>query len=79
MEDTGIGIKEEDIGKIFDKFSQVDFTLSRRYEGAGLGLSVVKNLVRLHKGEIRVDSEYGKGSRFCFTLPFKEGETQKGG
>jgi len=79
VEDTGIGIKEEDIGKIFDKFSQVDFTLSRRYEGAGLGLSVVKNLVRLHKGEIRADSEYGKGSRFCFTLPFKEGETQKGG
>ncbi|MEW6586283.1 MAG: HAMP domain-containing sensor histidine kinase [Nitrospirota bacterium] len=70
VEDTGIGIKEEDIGKIFDKFSQVDFTLSRGYEGAGLGLSIAENLVRLHKGEIWVDSEYGKGSRFCITLPF---------
>ena len=70
--DTGIGIKEDDLGKIFDKFVQVDFTLVRSYEGTGLGLSIAKGLVKLHKGTIRVTSTYGKGSTFCFTLPLKK-------
>ena len=70
--DTGIGIKEDDLGKIFDKFVQVDFTLVRSYEGTGLGLSIAKGLVRLHKGTLRVTSTYGKGSTFCFTLPLKK-------
>lgn len=72
VEDTGIGIKEDDIRKIFDKFVQVDFTLVRRYEGTGIGLSIAGGLVKLHGGDIWVKSIYGKGSRFCFTLPVKK-------
>jgi len=71
VEDTGIGIKEEDLARIFDKFVQVDFTLIRQYGGAGVGLSVARNLVELHGGEIWVTSKYGEGSIFCFTLPLK--------
>lgn len=72
IEDTGIGIKEEDLARIFDKFVQVDFTLIRQYGGAGIGLSVARNLVGLHGGEIWVTSRYGEGSTFCFTLPLKK-------
>lgn len=71
VEDTGIGIKEEDLKKIFAKFYQVDFTLVRKYEGAGIGLSVAKGLVEMHKGEIWATSKFGEGSKFCFTLPLK--------
>ncbi len=69
--DTGIGIKSEDLEKIFDKFVQIDFTLVRQYEGTGLGLSIAKGLVKLHKGSIWASSKYGEGSKFCFTLPVK--------
>jgi CheY-like chemotaxis protein len=69
VEDTGIGIKEEDIGKIFDKFVQADLTTVRQYEGTGLGLSIARGLVSLHKGIIWATSKVGEGSRFCFTLP----------
>jgi signal transduction histidine kinase/CheY-like chemotaxis protein len=72
VEDTGIGIKDEDIGKIFDKFTQVDITAIRQYEGTGLGLSIARGLVALHKGMIWVTSKYGEGSRFCFILPSKK-------
>ena len=72
VEDTGIGIKEEDISRVFDKFVQVDPSMRRRYEGTGLGLSIVRGLVLLHKGNIWVESKYGEGSRFCFTLPIKK-------
>jgi signal transduction histidine kinase len=72
VEDTGIGIKEDDLGKIFDKFVQIDFALVRQYEGTGLGLAIAKGLVNLHKGSIWVTSKYGRGSRFCFTLPLKK-------
>ena len=72
VEDTGIGIKEEDLGRIFDKFVQVDPSSVRRYEGTGLGLSIVKGLVSLHKGMIWVTSKYGEGSKFYFTLPLKK-------
>jgi signal transduction histidine kinase/CheY-like chemotaxis protein len=72
VEDTGIGIKEEDLGKIFDKFVQVDLTTVREYEGTGLGLSITRGLVSLHKGMIWATSKYGEGSRFCFTLPLKK-------
>lgn len=72
IEDTGIGIKEDDLNKIFDKFVQVDFTLARQYEGTGLGLSTAKGLVKLHKGMIWVTSKYGEGSKFCFNLPLKK-------
>jgi signal transduction histidine kinase len=72
IEDTGIGIKEEDLSRIFDKFVQVDPSTVRLYEGTGLGLSIVRGLVLLHKGNIWVESKYGEGSRFCFTLPIKK-------
>ena len=70
--DTGIGIKETDIGRLFDKFSQVDVSTSRKYEGTGLGLSIARGLVVLHKGVIWVESTYGSGSKFCFTVPVKK-------
>ncbi|MEW5744266.1 MAG: response regulator [Nitrospirota bacterium] len=72
VEDTGIGIKDEDIGRLFEKFSQLDSAISRQYEGTGLGLSITRALVVLHKGDIWVESAYGKGSRFFFTLPVKK-------
>ncbi|NUO07070.1 MAG: ammonium transporter [Candidatus Brocadia sp.] len=69
--DTGIGIKSEDMDKIFEAFRQVDASYARRYEGTGLGLTLTKRLVELHGGKIWVKSEYGKGSAFTFTLPLK--------
>ncbi|MEW6586985.1 MAG: HAMP domain-containing sensor histidine kinase [Nitrospirota bacterium] len=78
IEDTGIGIKEENLTKIFDKFHQVDFTAVREYEGTGLGLSIARGLVSLHKGFLRVTSKYGEGSRFCFALPMRRDVFGKG-
>jgi signal transduction histidine kinase/DNA-binding response OmpR family regulator len=72
VEDTGIGIKEEDVGKIFDKFVQADLTTIRQYEGTGLGLSIARGLISLHKGMIWVTSKLGEGSTFCFTLPLRK-------
>ncbi len=77
IEDTGIGIKEEDIGKIFDKFVQVDLTTVRQYEGTGLGLSIARGLVSLHKGMIWATSKIGEGSKFCFTIPIKKEVLEK--
>jgi DNA-binding response OmpR family regulator/anti-sigma regulatory factor (Ser/Thr protein kinase) len=67
--DNGIGISEEHLGKIFDRFYQVDNKLSKEYEGSGIGLSLTKELVELHKGKILVESEEGKGSIFKVILP----------
>jgi signal transduction histidine kinase len=72
ISDTGIGIKEEDLRKIFEKFVQIDFTLMRQYDGTGLGLSIAKGMVELHKGKIWAKSKYGEGSTFCFTLPLQK-------
>jgi signal transduction histidine kinase len=72
IEDTGIGIKEDDLKKIFEEFMQVDHSLRRQYEGSGIGLSLVKGLVELHHGVMWVTSKYGEGSTFCFTLPLKK-------
>lgn len=71
VSDTGIGIKSEDIDKLFKPFLQLDSSYSRRYEGTGLGLVLTKHLVELHGGKIWVESEYEKGSTFTFTLPIK--------
>lgn len=72
VEDTGIGIKPEDMEKLFKPFSQLESPYSKKYEGTGLGLALTKNLVELHKGRIWVESEFGKGSRFSFVIPVKQ-------
>ncbi|WP_160691605.1 PAS domain-containing sensor histidine kinase [Clostridium sp. C2-6-12] len=69
VKDNGIGIEPNDINKIFDRFKQVDKSLSRNSEGTGIGLSLVKSFVELHGGNIRVESKFGKGSNFIFNLP----------
>lgn len=72
IEDTGIGIKPEDIQKLFKEFSQLDSAYTKKYEGTGLGLAVTKKLVELHGGRIQVSSEFGKGSSFTFVIPVKQ-------
>ena len=67
--DTGIGIAEEDLGKIFDDFTQADTVSSRTFDGTGLGTTISKDLVELMNGEIGAVSEVGKGSTFWFELP----------
>lgn len=67
--DTGIGIPADKLEDIFKSFEQVDASTSRSYSGTGLGLSITKQLVELHGGTIRVESQLGQGSRFRFTLP----------
>ena len=62
VSDTGIGIKSEDMDKIFEAFRQLDASYARRYEGTGLGLTLTKRLVELHRGKIWVISEFGKGA-----------------
>lgn len=69
ISDTGIGIKEEDLGKLFKEFEQISPEINRRYGGSGLGLAISKKLVELHGGEIFVNSRYGEGTVFTFTLP----------
>ena len=69
VKDTGIGIKKEDIGKLFNSFSQVDTVRNKSIAGTGLGLAICRNLCHLMGGEIEVTSEYGKGSTFSFFLP----------
>lgn len=71
VEDTGIGIKEEDIGLIFEEFRQADVSLSRQFEGTGLGLALTRKLVELHGGRIWAKSQIGKGSTFTFILPLE--------
>jgi len=67
--DNGIGIKEEDMERIFEPFCRLDDALVKDKGGTGLGLTLVKQIVERHGGRIWVESEYGKGSRFTFTLP----------
>lgn len=69
VKDTGIGIKKEDINKIFDRFYRADKSRKREVGGAGLGLSICKWIIESHGGYIKVESEYGKGSVFSIFLP----------
>ena len=71
VEDTGCGIREEDLEKIFEDFRQVDSRRNRSAEGTGLGLAIVKHLVELMKGQIDVESTYGKGTTVTITVPQK--------
>ena len=71
VSDTGIGIKEEDKGKLFKEFEQLDSGITKHYGGTGLGLAITKRLVELHGGRITVESKYGEGSTFTFYLPIK--------
>lgn len=69
VRDTGIGIPENKLSIIFERFRQVDKSLTRNHEGSGIGLSLVKSLVELHDGEIFVKSTYGQGTEFIVKLP----------
>ena len=69
--DTGVGIRKEDLNRLFEAFQQVDMKMNRTKGGTGLGLSISKNLVQLMGGKIGVESEYGKGSCFYIMLPQK--------
>jgi signal transduction histidine kinase len=72
--DTGVGISKEDIGKLFIPFVQIDSGTTRRHEGTGLGLALTRNIIELHGGEIKVDSQSGMGSTFCAILPLDKSE-----
>lgn len=67
--DTGVGIRQEDMGKLFDAFKQLNMSMNRTKGGTGLGLNISKNLVQLMDGSIGLESEYGKGSCFYVNLP----------
>ena len=71
VKDTGVGIPQDMLGKIFDTFTQVDTSFRRPAEGCGIGLSLVKSLVKMHEGEITVRSQLGIGSEFIIKLPIK--------
>ena len=75
ISDTGIGIAEEKVGRIFEAFEQADGSTARIYGGTGLGLAVTQQLVQLHGGQMQVQSQLGEGSQFTFTLPLSTGET----
>jgi PAS domain S-box-containing protein len=77
--DNGIGIREEDRERIFEPFSRLDETLVKERGGTGLGLALVKQIVEKYSGKIWVESEYGKGSRFNFTLPLAKDRERKRG
>ncbi len=74
ISDTGIGIPEDKLDRIFESFEQADGSTARQYGGTGLGLAVTQKLVNLHNGKIWVESHFGVGSNFLFTLPLLEKE-----
>lgn len=79
VSDTGIGISQDDLRRLFQPFMQLDGSLRRKYEGSGLGLSLVKQLVELHGGSLAVRSTPGQGSEFTVWLPYREADAVGGG
>ena len=77
VRDTGIGIKSDKLSQVFNAFTQADTSISRRFGGTGLGLTIVKNLAELMKGSIGVSSQRGKGTTFHITLPLEKQSEQK--
>jgi len=77
IKDTGIGIAEKDMDKLFRPFSQVDGSSSRSYHGVGLGLSIARYLVELHGGKIWAESVHDAGTTFSFVLPIKQTSKEK--
>ena len=77
VKDTGIGIDNANLEKIFEDFTQAGGDTSRKYGGTGLGLSIVNKLVDLHNGTINVESRINKGTRFTIQLPYRNGEPDK--
>ena len=76
VSDNGIGIREEDLGKLFKEFEQINPEITRRYGGTGLGLAISKKLTELHGGTMMVESRYGEGTTFTFTLPIEGKELE---
>src|SRR5690606_31431431 len=74
--DTGVGIPEEKLKTIFESFSQADASVTRRYGGTGLGLTIAKQLVELQRGKIAVNSKEHVGSVFSITIPYQTGTTK---
>jgi CheY-like chemotaxis protein len=77
VKDTGMGIKKEDLGRLFGMFEQVNTDQTHNIEGTGLGLSIVKQLLELINGEVAVESLYGSGSTFTVFIPCVEGDSSK--
>jgi signal transduction histidine kinase len=78
VKDNGIGIPASDLGRVFDRFFQVESHLTRRHTGMGLGLSVAKSMIELHGGRIWVESVEGRGSTFSFLLPLRSPQVKPG-
>ena len=78
VKDYGSGIASEHLDRLFERFYRVDKTRSRESGGTGLGLSIAKHIVEAHRGRMWVESELGRGSRFCFTLPCAQPALENG-
>ena len=77
IRDEGVGISEEDTKRIFDRFYRVDDSRTKATGGTGLGLAIVKRIVEIHRGEIEILSELGKGTKISIILPLATIETEK--
>jgi signal transduction histidine kinase len=77
VEDTGVGIAEEDMDRIFERFEQLNQTVTKQRQGTGLGLAITRELVQLHGGTLEVESELGKGSTFIVRLPVNQNESSE--